>query len=328
MGGPILKDKLWFFGSLILSTRAPARRPPLLLPSLPPRPTEFSSCNRRFPNNPAVSALAAIGPASSKVGNLTFGTPTTVDVLGQPIEFATARRTIASPFNDYEGTGRVDYQFARTRPYFRPVHLSEYGQRSVINFFPPYEVVTGGFVSVPGTSNYVGIDWAHTFNDHFLNQARYSYARSTTSFEGGGFANCTSAAILTGCPIRVDFNDGQTLSLGENPAWPQGRIVRSHQVQDNISWQAGKHFLKLGGEYNHYPESDTGLPNVNGDLRFDNFGEYINTAPTVTLYAEGPAAYNLVFNYGAVYLQDDWKASGKSHLESRASLRDPEPAAE
>ena len=80
-------------------------------------------------------------------------------------------------------------------------------------------------------------------------------------------------------------------------------------MQDNISWQAGKHFLKLGGEYNHYPESDTGLPNVNGDLRFDNFGAYINSAPTVTLYAEGPAAYNLVFNYGAVYLQDDWKAS-------------------
>ncbi len=167
---------------------------------------------------------------------------------------------------------------------------------------------------MPGTSNYVGIDWAHTFNDHFLNQARYSYARSTTSFEGGGFASCTSAAILTGCPIRVDFNDGQTLSLGENPAWPQGRIVTSHQVQDNISWQAGKHFLKLGGEYNHYPESDTGLPNVNGDLRFDNFGAYINTAPTVTLYAEGPAAYNLVFNYGAVYLQDDWKASGNLTL--------------
>ena len=78
---------------------------------------------------------------------------------------------------------------------------------------------------MPGTSNYVGIDWAHTFNDHFLNQARYSYSRSTTSFEGGGFPSCTSAAILTGCPIRVDFNDGQTLSLGENPAWPQGRIV-------------------------------------------------------------------------------------------------------
>ena len=51
------------------------------------------------------------------------------------------------------------------------------------------------------------------------------------------------------------------------------------------------------------------MPNVNGRFAVRQLRAYINTAPTVTLYAEGPAAYNLVFNYGAVYLQDDWKAS-------------------
>jgi hypothetical protein len=308
VGGPILRDKLWFFGSGNFEHTRTGTAPSSSAPFLTPTPNGIQQLQQAFPNNPAVSALAAIGPASSNVGNLTFGTPTTVDVLGQSIEFSTARRTIASPYNDYEGTGRVDYQLREHDRIFGR-YIYQNTASAGVNYFSPYEAVTGGFVSVPGTSNYVGIDWAHTFNDHFLNQARYSYSRSTTSFDGGGFPSCTSAAILTGCPIRVDFNDGQTLSLGENQAWPQGRIVRSHQVQDNISWQAGKHFLKLGGEYNHYPESDTGLPYVNGDLRFDNFGEYIDSAPTVTLYAEGPAAYNLVFNYGAVYLQDDWKAS-------------------
>ena len=116
-----------------------------------------------------------------------------MDVLRATHEFATARRTIASPFNDYEATGRVDYQLGeRDRIFGRYIYQkSEYFG---INYFPPYEAVTGGFVGVPGTSNYVGVDWAHTFNNHFLNQARYSYSRSTSSFEGGGFANCTSAA--------------------------------------------------------------------------------------------------------------------------------------
>jgi outer membrane receptor protein involved in Fe transport len=308
LGGPIRKDKLWFFGSGNFEHTRTGTAPSSSAPFLTPTPNGIMELQAAFPNNPAVSALAAIGPASIPGGNLTFGTPVTVNVLGQPIEFATARRTIAAPFNDYEGTGRIDYQITQ-RDHIFGRYIYQNSESFGVNFFPPYEAVTGGYVNVPGTSNYASVDWAHTFNEHFLNQARYSYSRSTSYFEAGGFASCTGAAILTGCPIRADFNDGSTLSLGENPAWPQGRIVRSHQLQDNASWQAGKHFLKLGGEFNHYPESDTGLTFVNGNLRFDNFAAFINSSPTVTLYAEGPAAYNLVFNYGALYLQDDWKAS-------------------
>jgi len=308
LGGPILKDKLWFFGSGNFEHTRTGTEPSSSAPFLTPTPNGMTELQQAFPNNPAVSALAAIGPASVPGGNLTFGTPTNVDVLGQSIEFATARRTIAAPFNDYEGTGRIDYELGGHDHIFGR-YIYQNSESFGINFFPSYEVVTGGYVNVPGTSNYVGADWAHTFNEHFLNQTRYSYSRSTSYFEAGGFPTCTGAAILTGCSIRADFNDGSTLSLGENSYWPQGRVVRSHQVQDNASWQAGKHFLKLGGEFDHYPESDTGLTFVNGDLKFDNFAAFINSSPTVTLYAEGPAAYNLVFNYGALYLQDDWKAS-------------------
>jgi Carboxypeptidase regulatory-like domain/TonB dependent receptor/TonB-dependent Receptor Plug Domain len=308
LGGPILRDKLWFFGSGNFEHTRTGTAPSSSAPFLTPTPNGISQLQAAFPNNPAVGALAAIGPTSIPVGNLTFSAPTTVNVLGQPIEFGVGRRTIASPFNDYEGTGRVDYQLGQHDRLFGR-YIYQNSESFGLNYFSPNEAVTGGFVNVPGTSNYVGIDWSHTFSDHFLNQARYSYSQSSSSFEAGGFASCTSAAILTACPIRGDFTDGQTLSLGEQPLWPQGRIVRSHQVQDNASWQAGKHFLKLGGEFNHYPETDTGLPNVNGDLIFANFSSYISSSPSLTLYVDGPASIDLTYNYGALYLQDDWKAS-------------------
>ena len=213
LGGPILKDKLWFFGSGNFEHTRTGTAPSSSAPFLTPTPNGIMQLQQAFPNNSAVSALAAIGPTSVSSGNLTFGTPTTVDVLGQPIEFATARRTIASPFNDYEGTGRVDYQLGEHDHIFGR-YIYQNSESFGVNFFGPFEIVTGGFVNVPGTSHYVGADWAHTFNDHFLNQARYSFSRSTSYFEGGGFTRCTGAAILTGCPIRVDFEDGQTLSLG------------------------------------------------------------------------------------------------------------------
>ena len=81
-------------------------------PLMTPTANGISQLQAAFPNNPAVSTLAAIGPASIKTGGFSFGTPTTVDVLGHPIEFATARRTISSPFNDYEAMGRGDYQLS------------------------------------------------------------------------------------------------------------------------------------------------------------------------------------------------------------------------
>ena len=306
LGGPILKDKLWFFGSGNFEHTRTGAAPSSSAPFITPDPTGISELEADFPNNPAVSALAAIGPASIKTGNLTFSAPTTVSVLGQPIEFSTARRTISSPYNDYEGTGRIDYQLsAHDRIFGRYIYQNT--NSLGVNYFTPAEAVTGGFVTVPGVSHYVGVDWEHTFNDHVLNQTRYSYSQSTSSFEGGGFGGCTTSAILTGCPIRADFNDGQTLSLGENDLWPQGRVVRSHQIQDNASWQAGKHFLKFGGEFNHYPETDIGLPFVNGDLQFADFSAFVSSAPSLTLYADGPSTYDLTFNYGAVYMQDDWR---------------------
>ncbi len=135
LGGPILKDKLWFFGSGNFEHTRTGTAPSSSAPFLTPTPNGIMQLQQAFPNNPAVSALAAIGPASISGGNLTFGTPTTVDVLGQPIEFATARRTIASPFNDYEGTGRVDYQLGQHDHIFGR-YIYQNSESFGVNFFP------------------------------------------------------------------------------------------------------------------------------------------------------------------------------------------------
>ena len=305
VGGPVLKDKIWFFGSANFEHQRTGANPFSSAPFITPTGNGISQLQSAFPGSPAVSALAAVGPAAVKAGSFSFGTPTSVNVQGVPIEFATARRTLASPFNDDEATGRVDYQISqRDRIFGRYIYQKTFSGN--LNFFSGFEGVTGGLVNVGGTSHYVGGDWIHTFNDRLLNQARYSYSRSSSNFDGGAFANCTSANILSGCPTRIDFNDGTTLSIGENVLWPQGRIVESHQIQDNVTLQAGRHYLKFGGEYNHYPETDTGLPNVNGNLVFADFSSFVQANPQVTFFADGPSTYQLIYNYGALYLQDDW----------------------
>lgn len=313
-GGPIKKDKLWYFGSGNFEHTRTGSAPSSSAPFMTPTPSGISELQAAFPNNAAVSALAAIGPASVKAGNLTFGTPTAVDVLGTPIDFAVARRTISSPFNDDEAMGRVDYQLsAHDRIFGR--YIYQKGFTYDLNYFAPSEAITGGFVNVGGISHYVGADWAHTFNEHLVNQARYSYSHSTIEFGAGGFANCTDATILSGCPIRVNFADASDLNIGEqNQFWPQGRIIESSQFQDNLTWQLGRQTLKIGGEFNHFPETDSGIPFSNGVLTFASFGDFIQSNPELTQYAAGLQTYPLTYNAGALYVQDDIKTNSTLSL--------------
>ncbi|HKD61353.1 MAG TPA: carboxypeptidase regulatory-like domain-containing protein [Terracidiphilus sp.] len=320
-GGPILRDRLWFFGSGMWEHTRTGTAPSFSNPLITPTPNGIQQLESAFPNNPAVGALAAIGPASVKAGQLSFGAPTTVDVLGVPIEFATARRLVSSPFNDVEAMGRADYQLSsRDRIFGRYIYQKSFTYNN--NFFAPSEAVTGTFVNVGGTSHYVGADWAHTFSQSLLNQLRYSYSRSDVTFGGGGFPNCTTGAILTGCPIRISFSskDRTDLAIGEkNDYWPQGRLIQSSQLQDNATWQIGNHSIKFGGEYSHFPETDYGIPYLNGFLVFSSFDAFIQSSPQQTLYADGLSTYDLTYNSGAVYFQDDFKA--KPNLTLSLGLR-------
>jgi hypothetical protein len=309
LGGPIKRDKLWFFGSGNWEHTRTGAQPESSAPLVTPTPNGISQLQAAFPNNSAVGALASVGPASVKAGTLSFGTPITQDVLGVPIEFATARRTVSTPFNDVEGMGRVDYQLSKKdRIFGRYIYQKNFTYD--YNYFAPSEGVTGSFVNVGGVSHFVGVDWTHTFNDRLINQARYSYANSTSEFGSGGFPDCTDANILSGCPTRFSFNDSTDLAIGQlNSFWPQGRIVRSQQIQDNATLQVGRQSIKFGGEFNHFPETDYGVPYLNGYFFFASFNDFIQSNPALTLYADGSSTYPLTFNAGAVYFQDDIKAT-------------------
>src|SRR5581483_4852946 len=114
-GGPIFKDKLWFFGSANLERQtggsSAATSGNLVLPD----PAGIAELNAAFPGNPAVAALSAIGPSSVSIGNLNYGAPQ-IKLVGPPggptvpVEFATFSRSIPATFNDDEGEGRIDWQ--------------------------------------------------------------------------------------------------------------------------------------------------------------------------------------------------------------------------
>jgi len=305
MGGPIVKDKVWFFGSGNFERQRTGATVVSSGSLVTPDPTGLAQLQAAFPGNAAVAALAATGPLAVKTGAISFGTPRMIPVNGHQIEFAPFTRAIPSLFNDYEGTGRVDWQISQNDRLFGRYIFQQ--QLTTNQFISTNAAAAAGqFVNVPARDQQVGIDYTHSFSPTFLNQARFSYSRLNTAFEAGAFPNCVRGSFAQ-CPTQVNFVDQTTLSYGENAGFPQGRFIFDYQVQDNATKQVGTHALKFGGEYARQRQPSFFLPNLNGVFRFSSFGNFINNKPSNVALANGVPSYTFSENQGSFYFQDDWK---------------------
>ncbi len=114
VGGPIWKDRVWFYAS---SNEGRIRRggsPSSSNPRITPTPNGINQLKALFPNSPGVQALAAIGPAAISAGKPTFSNLTTRTIssgaVSGPVEFGTITRFLVRATDDHESTGRVDAQ--------------------------------------------------------------------------------------------------------------------------------------------------------------------------------------------------------------------------
>src|ERR1700733_2186892 len=248
IGGPIKRDKIWFFGSANFERQRTSGNPFSSSSSLTPTANGIQQLEAAFPNDPAVAALAQFGPTTINLGNPTFSNIQQVAVTdattgtSAPIEMGTLTRFLSSPFNDYEATGRVDFQITNKDRFF-----TRYIFQQTINsneaFFGPAGTAAGQIVNVPGRNQQIGLDLTHTFNSEFLNQVRFSYSRATSEFDGGAYPNCLLASIGS-CTPDIEIEDPASLGFGENFVFPQGRIINVYQLKDNVSRVHGRHGMK------------------------------------------------------------------------------------
>ncbi|MGA8274198.1 MAG: carboxypeptidase regulatory-like domain-containing protein [Candidatus Sulfotelmatobacter sp.] len=320
VGGPIKRDKIWFFGSTNLQRNRAGGAPVESEPALTPDSTGIQELQAAFPNDPAVAALAQFGPATLNIGNPTFSNITQVPVTANgttaQIEMGTLTRFLSQPFNDYEATGRVDFQLTSKDRFFTRYLF----QQQLTTNLPlgPAPGAQGQIYSVPGRNQQIGLDLTHTFSPQLLNQVRFSYSRSRSEFDGGGFPTCVLATSDL-CPPQIVIQDPNYLGAGQYVVFPQGRIINVYELQDNASLVHGKHVMKFGGEYDKQRSPNYGLFYANGLFTYPDFNSFIANTPVQTTVAYGQPVLRFKENDVALYFQDDWKI--KDNLTLNLGLR-------
>jgi outer membrane receptor protein involved in Fe transport len=332
VGGPIKKDKVWFFGSTNIDRQRSAGQPSSSGSGIVPTPTGVTQLQAAFPSSPIGLIETTIGPNVITAGNPTFTNLQNVLVTNQPnttctvagtdgctpIQFGVISRFVPSPFNDEEATGRVDFKLTNKDNLFaRYVYQKQF--EGGIGFGNGIDI--GDYQDVPSLSQQIGLDWARNFSNAFVNQVRFSFSRASIFFQEQSFATCNSVSP-TACPtdmILAGSAAQDIVSFGVAAGFPQGRIINVYQLQDNASMLKGHHTIKFGAEVDQQRSPNVFLPENNGVFVFGSFNDVVANNPELTQVALGSPILPFTEWDLGLYVQDDWRV--KSNLTLNLGMR-------
>jgi Carboxypeptidase regulatory-like domain/TonB dependent receptor len=173
------------------------------------------------------------------------------------------------------------------------------------------------------------VEWTHSFTPTFVNSARFGFNRQRADVDYSvsainpaaadtslGANPGRTAAQVTGLQQGIPLMTG---GVGANPTY----FYRwnSFQYYDDAFFTRGKHSIKFGGSVERMQLNATGLSNPNGVFTFGGLQSFLtnqsakfNSGIASTLHSRG---YRQTL-FGA-YLQDDWRI--RSNLTVNLGLR-------
>jgi hypothetical protein len=312
-GGPIIKDKTFFFVDYEGLREVGAQSTPSCVPT-----ASDILANAPVPGNAAsINAVAAKilaqkgWPAPNGTGSCLDGTA--------PNGFNTV---LATPFSNNVNGGiiKIDHNFNKDNllsgRYFLgdseqsfPLALVGGGALPNYNTFTPTRVqlVSISLVSVmsPSAVNEVRVGW-NRFAEGFFPQDRH-FDPNSPSF---GLNTGASGADL-GLP-RI--NVGSFPQLGASSSDARHRVDANWHYIDNISWKHGKHDIKAGYEFRRSTVSQIFDSYFRGRINFNDLGQFLAGTPHSALQYSGDSDRNTFENSHAIYLQDSYRWSSRVTL--------------
>jgi hypothetical protein len=295
LGGPIWKNKTFFFGSY----EGFRQVAPTVTSTWVPNKAQRDSVT-----DPISLRLLQFWPTAQTTS--TSGTNYTSNV--------------PSSLKDSTGLLRVDHALSEKDSF--DGHYIIYRGNQIVGGPTP---LSGGYTNIPASTS-TEVEENHIFNPAFLNVIRFGYSMNATTatvhdygFNAAsiftdangnplpGVVNATGNNMFDSGLPSITISDG-TAALGTSSTYPQGRISRTYELSDTMTSTAiHGHVIKWGEhvrreDLRRYLETSS-----RGLLTFQNFSDFaqglvytsqLRTGSTLVHYRRYPSDF---------FLQDQWK---------------------
>jgi len=297
LGGPIVKDKTFFFALYQYDGQRPDAQPGTL--TLMPTPEGFAALQNvplRAGQTPAsrqavLQRLSFLQDAYAQ--NPVFSSLTTTLVNGVPIQLGRAGVIIEQPSTYHTFLGRIDHRLSDNDNLTLRYHYNKRGDTNNVSntaFGPTF----AGSQDLKDTN--AALSETHIFGPSVVNEARFSWVRRDLSFPENDPDSPTAG--ITGL-----------FTIGGASNFPQSRVTDSYQFSNVLTWTKGRHTLKGGADIRYNKVDNQAAFNSKGTFTFNNLQDYMNNTAFQLQQALQTASWKANQWQTAFFAQDDFRVT-------------------
>ncbi len=295
LGGPVLRDKLFFFGLYQRDLVRPGSTPGGTVRI--PTPAGYAAL-QNVPLGAGQTAasrqavLQRISFLQDVYGQgVTFRNFANTLVNGVPVETAQTNVTITQPSTYDTYMGRGDYRFSASDSVMARYSLVKREDIDQISncVFGPLFCGSQALKDTNFTSNYTRI-----FSPTVVNEFRFSWTRRDLAFPENDPASPT--ATISGL-----------FTIGGLSNFPQGRLTDVYQFSDTVTWTKGRHTLKIGADIRYNKADNESAFDSKGTFGFNNLQDYMNNFAATFAQALQTSSWLAEQWQNAFFIQDDFR---------------------
>jgi hypothetical protein len=304
LGGPIVKDKTFFFGSYQRWTQKGAGSGFTLNGA----PTEAGRAVLQpfAASRPQVAALLKFVPAAqtpiNKNATFTLGGQTYTVPLGAITGSA------AQYYNDDQFSGRIDQRVGANHTLSARYLLNDDASGGTNSQVTPPGLTTLGV----SKSHSAALWLTSTLRNDVVNELRFGLVRLETNTSSEDPTSEEIPSLEINELGMIGFNAGTTrTAIGLAVNLPQWRNNDVYQIQDNLSYYRGNHSFKVGFDLRRTKVESFFNPTLRGRLVYPTLQRFMDdVADVATINKPLPGGAEVVdyeWNDAYVFVQDEWR---------------------